>query len=257
MNQYLEAAREAAAKAGAIQMESLNRSFQINFKGRSNLVTEVDIKCEKVILDLISSRFPGHDFLAEEGGESGGGSDYLWIVDPLDGTTNYAHGYKRFCVSIALAVKGEVKVGLVRDEAAGETFHAIRGEGAFLNDERIRVSKTGKVEDSLVCTGFSYHKGEMLERTLQPYLKVLPEAQSLRRDGSAALDLCYVAAGRFDGFWEIGLNAWDVAAGTLILEEAGGKWTGLSGASTDIYSKKMLATNGLIHDEMVSIMEEE
>jgi len=238
-DEFLQAAVEAARKAGAIQMERLMRPHAVTLKGVSNLVTEVDVACEEAIISLVRSRFPEHSFLAEEGGETAPGSDHLWIIDPLDGTTNYAHGLRRFCVSIGLAVKGTVVAG------------------AVYNAERISVSRVDKVEDALICTGFSYDKGKRLGADLVPYLKVLPAAQSLRRTGCAALDLCDVACGRFDGFWELNLNAWDVAAASLLIEEAGGKWTGIYGAAVDLYAREFLATNGLIHQEMVEIIKSE
>jgi myo-inositol-1(or 4)-monophosphatase len=256
-NEFLETAVAAARVAGAIQMKSLSRPHEITLKGVSNLVTEVDVACERAIIELIRARFPGHSFLAEEGGETAPGSEYLWIIDPLDGTTNYAHGLRRFCVSIGLGVKGRVEAGAVFNPVAGELFTAARGLGAWLNGERISVSKVDKVEDALICTGFSYDKGARLGRDLVPYLKVLPAAQSLRRTGCAALDLCDVAAGRFDGFWELNLNAWDIAAASLIIEEAGGKWSGIYGNAVDLYAREFLATNGLIHDEMVGIIKSE
>ncbi|HUT55756.1 MAG TPA: inositol monophosphatase family protein [bacterium] len=254
---FLEVAIEAALKAGAIQMESLSRPHEVTLKGVSNLVTEVDVACEDAIISLVRSRFPDHSFLAEEGGETAPGSDHLWIIDPLDGTTNYAHGLRRFCVSIGLAVKGRVEAGAVYNAVADELFTAVRGKGAWLNGERILVSRVKKVEDALICTGFSYDKGKRLGRDLVPYLKILPAAQSLRRTGCAALDLCDVAAGRFDGFWELNLNAWDVAAASLVIEEAGGRWTGIGGDLVDLYAREFLATNGLIHDEMVELIKSE
>ncbi len=256
-DEFLQAAVEAARKAGAIQMERLMRPHAVTLKGVSNLVTEVDVACEEAIISLVRSRFPEHSFLAEEGGETAPGSDHLWIIDPLDGTTNYAHGLRRFCVSIGLAVKGTVVAGAVYNAVADELFTAARGQGAFLNNERISVSRVDKVEDALICTGFSYDKGKRLGADLVPYLKVLPAAQSLRRTGCAALDLCDVACGRFDGFWELNLNAWDVAAASLLIEEAGGKWTGIYGAAVDLYAREFLATNGLIHQEMVEIIKSE
>jgi myo-inositol-1(or 4)-monophosphatase len=254
LKKYLAAAKEAARFAGMIQVEHLNRPHDIKLKGVSNLVTEVDVACERAIIESIQAKFPDHSFLAEEGGESAPGSPYLWIIDPLDGTTNYAHGFRRFCVSIGLAVEGVPQVGVVFNAVARELFTAARGQGAWLNGKPIAVSKTTKVEDALICTGFSYDKGKRLDRDLKLYVKVLPEAQSMRRSGCAALDLCDVACGRFDGFWELNLNAWDIAAGCLLIEEAGGKWTGIKGRPVDIYQKEFLGTNGLIHNEMVKII---
>jgi myo-inositol-1(or 4)-monophosphatase len=257
LNKFLEAAIDAGRIAGAIQRERLARSHEVTLKGVANLVTEVDLMCEKAVIERLQDEFPDHSFLAEEGGETAPGSDYLWIIDPLDGTTNYAHGFLRFCVSIGLAVRGRVEAGAVYNPAADELFTAARGEGARLNHEKIRVSGVDKVEDALICTGFSYDRGKRLGIDLETYLKVLPVAQSLRRSGCAELDLCDVAAGRFDGFWELNLNAWDVAAGSLIIEEAGGRWSGIRGDEVDLYAYEFLGTNGLIHDELVEIIKGE
>ena len=254
MQQYLEAAVAAARRAGSIQLARLETEHDVKLKSVSNLVTEVDLECERAILHFLGSRFPDHSFLAEEGGETRPGSDYLWIVDPLDGTTNYAHRFPRFCVSIGLAVKGRVQAGVVYNANADELFTAARGQGAFLNGRRLRVSAVAKVADALICTGFSYDRGKRLGRDHAVHTRVLPEAQSMRRDGCAALDLCDVACGRFDGFWEFNLNAWDVAAGCLLIEEAGGKWSGVRGEPVDLYAREFLGTNGKIHDEMLRIM---
>lgn len=254
--EFLEAAVEAARTAGKIQMEHLSGCFGVELKGVANLVTEVDLLCEREIIGMLGSSFPDHSFLAEEGGESRPGSDFLWIIDPLDGTTNYAHGFRRFCVSVGLAVKGRVAAGAVYNPVADEMFTAGRGAGAFLNGNKIGVSGVEKVEDALICTGFSYDRGKRLSRDLDIYVRVLPRAQSLRRSGCAALDLCDVACGRFDAFWELNLNAWDVAAGSLIIEEAGGKWTGIRGSEVDLYAKEFLGSNGRIHAELVGIINE-
>jgi myo-inositol-1(or 4)-monophosphatase len=251
---FLAAAKQAARLAGRIQMEAGNRRHRVKMKGVSNLVTEVDVACERAIIACIHAKFPDHSFLAEEGGESASGSEYLWIIDPLDGTTNYAHGFRRFCVSIGLAVQGVPQVGVVYNAIARELFSAVRGQGAWLNGKPIKVSGAAKVEDALICTGFSYDKGKRLDRDLKLYVKVLPQAQSMRRSGCAALDLCDVACGRFDGFWELNLNAWDIAAGALIIAEAGGKWTGTRGQAVDLYEKEFLRTNGRIHAEMVKVL---
>jgi myo-inositol-1(or 4)-monophosphatase len=254
LKKYLAAAKAAAKLAGGIQMEAVNRRHQVKFKGVSNLVTEVDVACEKAIIASIHAKFPDHSFLAEEGGESKPGSPYLWIIDPLDGTTNYAHGFRRFCVSIALTASGEPQVGVVYNPIARELFSAVRGQGAWLNGKPIAVSRTKRVEDALICTGFSYDKGKRLDRDLKLYIKVLRDAQSMRRSGCAALDLCDVACGRFDGFWELNLNAWDIAAGCLLITEAGGQWTGIKGKPVDIHAKEFLGTNGTIHQAMVKII---
>jgi len=254
LKRYLDVALSTARLAGDIQLERLKKTHEVKLKGVANLVTEVDLLCEKTIIERIGSEFPDHSFLAEEGGETAPGSDHLWIIDPLDGTTNYAHRFPRFCVSIGLAIRGRVEAGVVLNPVAGETFTATRGGGALLNGEPISVSEVDKVEDALICTGFSYDKGRRLSKDLEAYLKVLPMAQSLRRTGCAALDLCDVARGAFDGFWEHNLNAWDIAAGSLIIEEAGGKWTGIGGNEVGLHDMEFLGTNGKLHDEMVEIM---
>ena len=255
VKEFLEAALESARIAGRIQSDHLARPLEVKLKGVANLVTDVDLECERAIIERIQDQFPYHSFLAEEGGETRPGSDHLWIIDPLDGTTNYAHGYTRFCVSVGLAVNGRVEVGAVYNPVADEMFHAVREMGAWLNGDFIEVSQTGRVEDALICTGFSYDRGKRLGRDLELYLKMLPAAQSLRRSGCAALDLCDVAAGRFDGFWELNLNAWDVAAASLVIEQAGGKWSGIDGKPTDLYSYEFLTSNGIIHREMVDILQ--
>ncbi len=255
MKDFLDTALEAARAAGEIQMERLAGRHEVSLKGVANLVTEVDLLCEKEVISIISGRFPDHSFLAEEGGETRPGSDHLWIIDPLDGTTNYAHGFRRFCVSIALAIEGEVKTGVVYNPILDEIFTGIRGEGAWLEGEPLRVSAADAVKDALIGTGFAYDRGKRLSRDLDIYVKILPRAQSVRRSGSAALDLCDVACGRYDAFWELNLNAWDVAAGALFIEEAGGKWTGVDGEDIDVYSSEILATNGAIHGEMVEIIQ--
>lgn len=255
MNQYLEAAVSAAKAAGRIQKEYLTRQHEIKMKGVANLVTEVDLMCEQAIIEYLSGLFPDNSFLAEESGETRPGSDLLWIIDPLDGTTNYAHSFPRFCVSIGLTVRGEAVAGVVFNPMANELFTGAKGEGAFLNGEPLRVSSTRKVEDALICTGFSYDRGKRLGRDLGIYVKVLPKAQSLRRTGCAALDICDVAAGRFDAFWEQNLNPWDVAAGSLILAEAGGRWSGLNGQPVDLYAYEFVGSNGLIHNELCALIQ--
>ncbi|MFO8055849.1 MAG: inositol monophosphatase family protein [bacterium] len=254
MKNYLDAAIDAARIAGRIQMEGLGRKHEISLKEAAELVTEVDLRCEKAVMESIRDQYPDHTFLAEEGGEKNPGSDHIWFIDPLDGTTNYAHGYPRFCVSIALSIKGSVVAGVVYSAVNDEMFTAIRGEGAFLNGEAVRVSETGEVENSLICTGFSYDKQKRMEDELGAFTRVLPLARAIRRDGCAALDLCYVACGRYDGYWELSLNPWDVAAGILLIEEAGGKVTDLKGEKPDLGGKKFLGTNKFIHARMLELL---
>jgi len=255
--QWLETAVAAAKNAGQIQRKRLGKLSGFRLKGVANLVTEVDVLCEEAVIGLIRRRFPDHAFLAEERGrEAEAPSEFLWVIDPLDGTTNYAHSYPLFCVSIGLAVKGRIEVGAVFDPIHQELFTAVRGRGAFLNGRRIKVSRVARLEDSLLCTGFSYDRGERLAASLDAFVRLLPYPQAIRRDGCAALDICYVAGGRYDGFWEHHLNPWDVAAGTLILEEAGGKVSDLMGRPITIYEKIFFGSNGRIHEEVVEVLAE-
>jgi len=254
MKEFLETAVEAARMAGRIMMDNLDRPKKVSLKGVADLVTEIDLKCEREIVSLITKRHPGHSILAEEGGETRPGADHLWIIDPVDGTTNYAHGFRRFAVCVALAINGKAAAGAVYSPVLDEMFTAVRGGGAYLNGERIRVSEVDRVEDALIGTGFAYDRGERLGMDLELYVRLLPKAQSVRRSGCAGLDLCDVACGRYDGFWELNLSPWDVAAGTLIIEEAGGKWTGVSGQEVDLFARQCLATNGKIHREMQAML---
>jgi myo-inositol-1(or 4)-monophosphatase len=251
MSSYLDIAKSAALEAGALQIQKLGQVQSIEFKGEINLVTEVDRACEEIIQKIIQGAYPDHDFLAEEGGGERKHSDYKWIIDPLDGTTNFAHGYPLFCVSIALEYMGEVIVGLVYDPNRKELFYAQKGQGAFLNDKPISVSKISTLNESLLATGFAYNIRKTKENNLNHFKQMLLNAQAVRRDGVAAIDLCYVACGRYDGFWELNLFPWDVAAGKLIVEEAGGRVTLFSGSSFSVYDKEILCSNGLIHQEMI------
>jgi myo-inositol-1(or 4)-monophosphatase len=252
---WLKTAMAAARKAGEIQRQRLGKLSGYRLKGVANLVTEVDLGCEAAVIGLIRRRFPGHAFLAEESGlEQAAASDFLWVIDPLDGTTNYAHSYPLFCVSIGLSVKGRTEVGVVYDAVHDELFHAVRGRGAFLNGRRIRVSRVKRLVDSMLCTGFSYDRDQRLSQSVEAFIRLLPFPQSIHRDGCAALDICYVACGRYDGFWEYRLNPWDVAAGTLILEEAGGRVTDLQGRPTTIYEKVFFGSNRRIHEEAVEAL---
>jgi len=254
---WLDLAKRAARKAGLAQMEHLERDLEYEFKGVSNLVTKVDLLCEREIIGTIRLEAPEHNILSEEQGGDSLESEYIWVIDPLDGTTNYAHGYLRFCVSIALVSRGKPILGVIYDPAMNELFHTIKGDGAFLNGKRIRVSKVDKVADALLVTGFSYDRGSDLERDLRLYNQIHPYPQSIRRDGSAALDLCYLACGRFDGFWEFNLNSWDVAAGSLLVEEAGGKVTDLKGRPMPLDKQELWASNGRIHREFLELINRE
>lgn len=254
MEEYLAVAREAALKAGGLLKENLHGTREIAYKGAINLVTEMDRRSERIVVETLLKAFPGHGVMAEEETRIENGSDFTWIIDPLDGTTNYAHRYPCFSVSIALEDRGEVVAGVVYDPMRAELFSAGKGTGAYLNGNRISVAKTGDLIHSLLSTGFPYDRNMSKDNNLNYFVALLMASQEVRRDGSAALDLCAVAAGRFDGFWELKLNAWDVAAGTLIVQEAGGRVSDLSGKRSSIYDKEILASNGRIHDQMVEIL---
>ncbi|MGH9339160.1 MAG: inositol monophosphatase family protein [Acidobacteriota bacterium] len=248
-------AREAALQTGEMLMENYDRDFSISKKGRVNLVTDIDLKAEEMIIGKIRRRFPDHQILAEERGSREGTSDHKWIIDPLDGTTNYAHGFRFFCISIALEVAGDLVLGVIYDPVTKELFTAEKGMGAFLNNQPIRVTEENNLIDSLLTTGFSYDSEEM-KRNLVFFGRVMLNARAVRRPGSAALDLCYVACGRFDGYWEVSLNPWDIAAGTLIVREAGGRVTKLDGSECTAYDREILASNGGIHEALMELLGE-
>ena len=218
-----------------------------------DLVTEADLASEREIISIVRAAFPDHGILAEESGETGAPSSARWIIDPLDGTTNFAHGLGNFSVSIAFALEGELQVGVVYNPVSGELFEAEAGAGAFLNGRKIAVSRQDHLEDSLLATGFPYTIRETLSPLVERFSLVLGAAQGVRRLGSAALDLCFVACGRFDGFWEEHLKPWDTAAGTLILREAGGIVTDFSNSPFEVRMQEILATNGRIHGEMLGL----
>ncbi|MBN1253774.1 MAG: inositol monophosphatase [Deltaproteobacteria bacterium] len=257
LDDLLDIAIRAVQESGKIQKEWLGKDKKVELKGEINLVTEVDRICEGRIIEIIKGVFPEHSILTEETPMPGGSSPFRWIIDPLDGTTNYAHGYPCFCTSIAVEMEGEIVLGAIYDPLLDELFTAQQGRGAFLNGERITVSTTEQLTNALICTGFPYDLRESPVNNLNHFANFIMEARAIRRDGSAALDLCYVAAGRFDGFWELKLNPWDVAAGKLIVEEAGGVTTNFRGARLDIYGQETLASNGRIHEEMVRMLGQE
>jgi myo-inositol-1(or 4)-monophosphatase len=253
---YLDTAVEAVRRAGVIQLDGLGRDIDIRKKGTIDLVTEIDLAVERMIRALIAERHPDHDILAEEfGGPGTARSRCCWIVDPLDGTTNYAHGLPLFCCTVALEVGGVLEVGAIYDPTRDELFTAERGQGAFLNGRRLQVSQTSALIDALLVTGFPYTVQEKLRELVGLFAAFLDASRAVRRLGSAALDIAYVAAGRMDGFWEQGLNAWDIAAGVLLVQEAGGRVTGLDGGPFELRTGRILATNGLIHDEMRRVVE--
>jgi myo-inositol-1(or 4)-monophosphatase len=252
--QLLATAVEAVVRAGDLQMARFGKAVRIDKKGAIDLVTEVDLEVERMFRALIATRFPDHDILAEELGQATRGSRYRWVFDPLDGTTNYAHGLPIFCSTLALERDGQAIVGAVFDPNRRELFTAERGVGAWLNGEPLRVSTTDALGDAVLVTGFPYDVRDRLDDILGLFTGFLREARAVRRLGSAAIDLCWVAAGRMDGFWEQGLHAWDTAAGALIVEEAGGRVTSLDGGAWNPTAGQCLATNGRIHEAMIGVI---
>jgi myo-inositol-1(or 4)-monophosphatase len=252
----LNVAIEAAKEAGKFLKFNLGKVKEIKRKigQETNLVTEIDRQSEKMIIDMIKRHFPQHSYLAEESGVGERASEYKWIIDPLDGTTNYTHHFPCFAVSIALEKNGEIILGVVYDPNLDELFTAEKGKGAFVNGKRLAVSKADTLIRSLLVTGFPYNIKDNPDHAIEHFINFLKESQAVRRMGSAAIDLAYVAAGRIDGFWEVALNPWDVAAAALLVSEAGGKVTDFSGNPHNIYGKPVLASNGIIHEEMMEVL---
>jgi myo-inositol-1(or 4)-monophosphatase len=252
---FLETAIDAVRRAGEIQMSRFGSSLRIDRKGTIDLVSEVDLAVEAAVRTLIAERFPDHQVLAEEEGlgKDGGRApaEFCWVFDPLDGTTNFVHGLPIFCSSLALERDGVALVGAVLDPTRGELFTATRGGGAFLNGSPIRVSSAGDLIDAMLCTGFPYDVHEQVQEIVGLFGRFVGRARAVRRLGSAAIDLCYVAAGRLDGFWERGLHPWDIAAGALIVQEAGGMVTGYDGSSFTSRGGEVIASNGRLHAAMV------
>jgi myo-inositol-1(or 4)-monophosphatase len=243
-------------EAGALLRERLHESHTVEYKGEINLVTEADRLAETLIVERIRRSFPGHDILTEESPSpaTANGSGFRWIIDPLDGTTNYAHGYPVFCVSIGLEVEGVIRLGAVYNPMLEELFAAERGKGAFLNGIRLAVSRTADLNKSLLATGFPYDLRQDRNNNMNYFRALAMSTQAVRRAGSAALDLAYVAAGRFDGFWELKLMPWDTAAGWLLVEEAGGRVTDLGDGPYHLRAPHILASNGRIHDGMLRVL---
>jgi myo-inositol-1(or 4)-monophosphatase len=251
---YLQEAVIAARIAGRYQKYRFASALNIEMKGDKDLVTEVDKESERLIVDHLLSRFPNHDIVAEESVYPQSDSPFRWIIDPVDGTTNYAHGYPWFCSSIGLELEGELIAGVIYNPVYDELFTATKGGGAHLNGVRLSVSTRAPLKNSLLGTGFPYDCATDPANNFANFTAFQKKARGIRRAGAAALDLAYVAAGRLDGFWELKLKAWDVAAGVLMVREAGGVVTTFDGSSFDIFSGRIVASNGLIHDEMVTML---
>ena len=251
LNKIIEIAKEA----GQIVREGFGKTIDIEFKtNESNLVTQIDKASEKRIIDFVKKEFPNHGILAEESGEIKNTSEYLWVIDPLDGTTNFAHGLPIFSISIGVQKNGITVAGAVYDVMNDIVYSAESGSGAYTNNKRINVSINNKLQRALLVTGFPYNIAENPENAFERFIALTKASRGMRRLGSAAIDFCYVAKGVFDGFWEVYLHPWDICAGKLILEEAGGIVTGFSGETIDIFSNKILATNKCIHDQMMDII---
>jgi myo-inositol-1(or 4)-monophosphatase len=255
MTDYLHAAVEIAHEAGALLAELFTQPLEIRYKLRSDLVTVADRRSEALIVGRLRERFPDHAIVAEEGGNHRSASDYCWYVDPLDGTTNYAHGFPIYGVTLGLAYRGEVIAGVVYDPTHQHTYAAERGAGAYLNDRRLHVSTAEKLSESLLGTGFPPFANNH-DLNTKFYFRFTELSHGIRRAGSAALDLCCVAAGRFEAFWELKLHPWDKAAGTLLVTEAGGRVTDVRGAAFNLLGDDVFVSNGLVHDEMLQVFSE-
>jgi myo-inositol-1(or 4)-monophosphatase len=254
---FLATAAEIVLRAGDIQMSRRESGFRVEKKGTIDLVTEVDLECERMCRTLIAERFPDHDVLAEEfssGPAEPAKSTHRWVFDPIDGTTNYAHGLPIFCASLALEINGRAEAAAIYDPTRRELFTAERGEGAYLNGTRLQVTAADRLIDSLLVTGFPYDVHTCSEDLVGLFATFLGQARAVRRLGSAALDLCYVAAGRFEGFWERHLNPWDVAAGALLVIEAGGRVTGMDGSTFDPGAAHIVASNGRVHEQILEVI---
>ncbi len=255
-HQFLDVAVEAARIAGKFQRYRFESLLNVAMKGDKDLVTEVDQESERLIVGHLLESFPDHNIIAEEGQYPQGDAPFRWIIDPLDGTTNYAHGYPWFCVSISLESAGELLAGVIYNPMHDELFTATKGGGAFLNGQRLHVSRRRPLQNSLLGTGFPYDCASDPLNNFDNFIAFQKAARGIRRAGAAALDLAYVAAGRLDGFWELKLNPWDVAAGVLLVREAGGTVTTFDGSGYDVRNHRIVASNGLIHDEMIAMLKQ-
>jgi len=254
--EYLKTAEEAARIGGGILIKYLGKPVDVKYKGDVDLVTIADRLSEEEIVSLISALYPEHRIIGEEGTEKNTNSKYRWIIDPLDGTTNYAHAFPCFAVSIGLEVSGKIVAGVVYDPVRDECFTGEDGGGAYLNGKSIHVSDIDILDKALLATGFPYDRRENADEYLHDFKNFLQKAQELRRPGAASIDLCYVASGRLDGFWECKLHPWDVAAASVIVKEAGGKMSDFKGKEYSIYGEETLASNSRIHEEMIEVLKE-
>jgi myo-inositol-1(or 4)-monophosphatase len=262
MSQALHPMLNVAVKAARAAASIINRAsldvdlLKVDTKSPNDFVTEVDQAAERAIIETLLDAYPGHGILAEESGRTHGArdSDYVWIIDPLDGTTNFIHGFPVYAVSIALAHKGQVQQAVVYDPSRDDLFYASKGRGAFRNDRRLRVSRRTRLAESLIGTGFPFRKGDNFKRYVKMFEDVMHQCAGLRRPGAAALDLCYVAAGWYDGFFETGLNPWDIAAGSLIITEAGGLIGNFTGEADYLYQRELVAGNPKIYAQLVQIL---
>lgn len=252
MDDLFSLACKTIEKASNLILKNLNKIRKISYKkGDFNLVTNVDREAEAFILKEITSKYPNHSIIAEESGKYKGNPNYKWFIDPIDGTTNFAHGYPCFCISIGFRKNGVLEFGLIKNPLTGDLYSARKNKGARLNGKKISVSKIKTLKNSLLITGFPYDRKTSTMNNLKNFCKLTLLTQGVRRDGAAAMDLCYVACGKVDGFWEIKLSPWDVAAGVLIVQEAGGKITDIKGNEYDVFNDKIVATNGFIHNELI------
>lgn len=257
MSEYLATALQAAKAAGEIIRENFHKKKKISFKGKIDLVTNIDKNAEEIIVKILKKKYPLHNILTEETEfQQDKSVDFLWVIDPLDGTTNYVHGFPFVCTSIALQKNDETICGVVYNPIMNELFYSEKGRGSFCNNKPINVSNHKKLSESILATGFPYDIENDERNNLDNFNQLIKRCRGIRRPGAAALDLCYVAAGIFDGYWELELFPWDTAAGILILEEAGGKVTKFNDSIFSIFDKEILASNGLVHTELVRILGE-
>ena len=256
MDEILNFAIHCVLESGKIQRNNFSKNINIRHKGETDLVTDVDMACQEKIIDLIKKSFPHDDIISEEKNNNFDSTNNRWIIDPLDGTTNYAHGYPFFCTSIAYEIKGQIAYGTVYNPIFNELFFVKKGTGAYLNGEKIVVSSVRDLKQALLSTGFPYNIATVKNNNVDHFLNFLFKSQAVRRDGSAALNLCYVACGRFDAFWELNLNSWDMAAGFLMIEEAGGIVTNLQGNEFSVYKESIVASNLFLHKDILSILNE-